>query len=214
MALNADEVILFNSQISNLYTNLKSIGIKCRKNNDTYNIPEGNSYVVYSYETENYLVHGLNRIGLNNISLDYKILPKHFDRARAIVYELGGAMYPDTSTICFGYTAPDKIERLNALAREMNMTWCSKMTELVAKLGKYCIAKNFYVNDNAVHNFTKDEIDVINRNCAYGHGVEEGFMLIDKDGGKTGMVRLYSDGADPKWWFEEKVDGTMEVDYA
>ena len=88
------------------------------------------------------------------------------------------------------------------------------MTELVEKLGKYCIAKNYYVQDNVVHDFTKDELDVINRNCAYGSGVEAGFMLIDTDGGKLGMVRLFSGGADPKWGFVEKADGTMNVNYA
>ena len=49
----------------------------------------------------------------------------------------------------------------------------------------------------------------------FGSGVEAGFMLIDTDGGKTGMVRLFAQPhIDPKWGFEMKTDGTMNVDYA
>ncbi|GMI44462.1 hypothetical protein TrCOL_g1800 [Triparma columacea] len=43
--------------------------------------------------------------------------------------------------------------------------------------------------------------------------LEGGYVFLDKDGGTEGMIRLYSDGCNPKWSFWMK-DGVLKVDLA
>jgi len=108
------------------------------------------------------------------------------------------------------------IERMKKLVEEMGMKEWKEIDELLRILANYCRAKNFYRKENEFHDFTKDEVSVINR---YSVGkpkvrINGGYMFLDDDGGKDGMIRLYPrGGGNPKWSFwDEK--GEMWIDYA
>jgi hypothetical protein len=109
-----------------------------------------------------------------------------------------------------------KIEHMKKLAEEMGMKEWKKIDELLRILANYCKAKNFYRKENEFHDFTNDEVSVIN---IYSVGkskvrINGGYMFLDDDGGKEGMIRLYpNDGCNPKWSFwDEKEE--MRIDYA
>ena len=112
-----------------------------------------------------------------------------------------------------------KSERMREMVKEMGMTEWKDINELLVILAKYCKAKNFYRKDHPInysHDFTKEEKSVINR---YSVGkpkvrINDGYMFLDADGGKEGMIRLYpKGGGNPKWSFwDEK--GEMMIDYA
>jgi len=105
-----------------------------------------------------------------------------------------------------------KLERMKKLVEEMGMKEWKEIDELLPILAKYCIAKNFYRKGNEFHDFTKDEVSVINRYST--KRINGGYMFLDDDGGKEGMIRLYPrGGGNPKWSFwDEK--GEMKIDYA
>lgn len=109
-----------------------------------------------------------------------------------------------------------KSERMRKLVEEMGMKEWKDIDELLKILAKYCIAKNFYRRENTFHDFTKDEKSVINRYSASKPKlhINDGYMFLDDDGGKDGMIRLYpKGGGNPKWSFwDEK--GEMMIDYA
>lgn len=109
-----------------------------------------------------------------------------------------------------------KSERMRKLVEEMGMTEWREINDLLKILAKYCRAKNFYRRGNEFHDFTKDERSVINR---YSVGkprvrIDGGYMFLDDEGGKDGMIRLYpKGGGNPKWSFwDEK--GELMIDYA
>ena len=112
-----------------------------------------------------------------------------------------------------------KSERMKKLVEEMGMTEWREINDLLKILAKYCIAKNFYRKAHPTyyaHDFTEDEKSVINRYSATKPKVriDDGYMFLDVDGGKDGMIRLYTNGGgNPKWAFwDEK--GEMMIDYA
>jgi hypothetical protein len=109
-----------------------------------------------------------------------------------------------------------KSQRMITLVAEMGMTEWKDFNELLAILAKYCITKNFHRIENNFHQFTRDEKSVINRYSAIKPKcrIYEGYMFLDDDGGKEGMIRLYSSyGGNPKWSFWED-EGKMKIDYA
>jgi hypothetical protein len=112
-----------------------------------------------------------------------------------------------------------KSERMKKLVVEMGMTEWKDIDELLRILAKYCKAKNFYRRDhptNYAHDFTKDEKSVINRYSATKPKlhIDDGYMFLDVDGGKDGMIRLYPKGkGNPKWSFWEE-NGETKIDFA
>ena len=86
--------------------------------------------------------------------------------------------------------------------------------KIIVGLGKYCIRNNFYRKGNDFHHLTRKELDIINRMIPNEEpGIRGGYIFLDDNGGKEGLVRLYVCGCDPKWWFTE-VNGKIEFDIA
>ena len=97
----------------------------------------------------------------------------------------------------------------------MVMTEWKEIDDLLPILAKYCIANNFYRKGNEFHELTPGEVKKINKSYA-GEGkpfVDGGYMFLDDDGGKGGMIRLYSGFYNPKWSFWEE-NGKMMIDFA
>ena len=110
------------------------------------------------------------------------------------------------------------LERIAETAAEMKMKEYTTMDELLLILANWAIEKKMYRVGNKYHDFNRIETLVINR---FRKGdlprIDAGYIFLDekKDNptGKDGMIRLYSEGCNPKWSFwEEK--GEIKVDYA
>jgi hypothetical protein len=108
-----------------------------------------------------------------------------------------------------------KSERMKKLVEEMGMTEWKDIDELLRILAKYCIAKNLYRKENQFYDFTKDEKNVINKYSATKPKarIDDGYMFLDNDGGKDGMIRLFSKGDNPKWSFWDD-KGEMMIESA
>jgi len=97
----------------------------------------------------------------------------------------------------------------------VQMTEWKTVNDLLPILAKYCIANNFYRKGNEFHELTPGEVKRINKSYVgeLKPWILGGYMFLDDDGGKEGMIRLYSREGNPKWSFWEE-NGMMKIDFA
>jgi len=94
----------------------------------------------------------------------------------------------------------------------------SDLDNLLNQLARWCLINNFYRHENEFRDFDADEVDHINATCLkpskiFGkHKFKGGYIFLDESNGASGLVRLYLGDCNPKWWFERKNDGSIEVD--
>jgi hypothetical protein len=88
------------------------------------------------------------------------------------------------------------------------------LSSLLLYIAQMCIDNNWHrtAELGSFHYFTQAELRDFNERFPGEPKLDGGYVFLDKDGGTEGMIRLYSDGCNPKWafWME---DGVLKVDW-
>ena len=128
-----------------------------------------------------------------------------------------------------GYSSKNKNEIISLIYKTLHNIEYSKVPQwdyvdpLLKYLAKVCIDKNQYrqkgywgFDDLECYEFDEDLVEDINKSDITGSKVKivGGYMFLDKENGKEGMIRLYDNrGGNPKWSFWMEGD-EIKVDYA
>jgi hypothetical protein len=227
------QIKAFREKVNDCFKELRKCGVKCRKNfsccqscgHGEISSDYDGSYVFYHLQESERL-----REGDDTVSLAHSIAEYKRERVMEILKRYGSDWNGEDSRtieIPFVNFTPEqiaerereetdrlaRIARFSALEKAMDLEggWSDVPTLLVA-LAKYCVAQNFYRKENEFHHFTGDELFIIQRTMrGKNPRIVSGYMFLDDDGSKEGMIRLHCDeGGNPKWSFWEE-DGKMKI---
>lgn len=101
---------------------------------------------------------------------------------------------------------------------------------LLTQLAEYAIEKKLFRKGDEFRSFTRSEIKAMNDKFTNPKRLKKkdipkltgGYMFLDdcdyspkpEGYGKTGMIRLFSANANPKWSFEKMKNGKIDIDWA